>query len=108
MKRWTTDTSTIRTFMSFVLTALGILYQRMGQPRQAIQSFEKAVAADPKNEKARFNKGYVLLNDMKDREGAIRTWEELLEINPLAVTGDNQSVDQLVKYYKEHETNPAK
>ena len=91
-----------------VLTALGILYQRMEQPRQAIESFDKAVAVDPKNERARFNTGYVLLNDLKDRDGAIRTWEELLEINPLAVTGDNQSVDQLVKHYKEHETNTAK
>jgi len=91
-----------------VLTALGILYQRMGQAHQALQSFEKAVAVDPKNERARFNKGFVLLNDLKDRDGAIRTWKELLEINPLAVTGDNQSVDQLIKHYTEHETGNAK
>lgn len=91
-----------------VLTALGILYQRTGQPSQALQSFEKAVAVDPKNERARFNKGFVLLNDMKDRDGAIRTWKELLEINPLAVTGDNQSVDQLIKHYTEHETGNAR
>lgn len=91
-----------------VLTALGILYQRTGQPHQALQSFEKAIAVDSKNERARFNKGFVLLNDLKDRDGAIRTWKELLEINPLAVTGDNQSVDQLIKHYTEHETGNAK
>lgn len=91
-----------------VLTDLGIMYRRMGQPRQAIQSFNKAVAVDPRHENARLNKGIVMMHDLKDRDGAIRVWEELLEINPLAMAGDNQSVDQLIKHYKEHETNAAK
>jgi len=37
---------------------------------------------------------------LSDREGAIRAWEDLLEVNPLAMAGNNQSVDQFVKHYK--------
>jgi hypothetical protein len=38
---------------------------------------------------------------LSDREGAIRAWEDLFEVNPLAMAGNNQSVDQFVKHYKE-------
>lgn len=41
------------------------------------------------------------MHDLGDREGAIRAWEDLLEINPLAMAGNNQSVDQIVKHFKE-------
>ena len=84
-----------------VLTDLGIMYRRSGQPRNAIEKFDRAVAVDPKHETARFNKGIVLMHDWGDRDGAIRAWEDLLEINPLAMAGNNQSLDQLVKHYKE-------
>jgi len=83
-------------------------YRRSGQPRKAIEKFDKAVAVDPKHETARFNKGIVLMHDLGDRDGAIRTWEDLLEINPLAMAGNNQSVDQMVKHYKEgHDKNTS-
>lgn len=85
-----------------LLTHLGIMYRRTGRPRKAIEYFDKAVAVDPKHENARFNKGIVLMQDLNDRDAAIRVWEELLEINPLAMAGNEQSVDQLVKHYKEH------
>ena len=41
------------------------------------------------------------MHDLGDREGAIESWEELLEINPAAMAGKDQSVDQLVAHYKE-------
>lgn len=85
-----------------VLTDLGILYRRTAQPEKAIKFFDKAITVDPKHEMSRFNKGIVLLHDLNDRDGAIRVWEELLEINPLAMASRDQSVDQLVKHYKEH------
>jgi cytochrome c-type biogenesis protein CcmH/NrfG len=88
-----------------VLTDLGIIYRRSGQPQKAIESFDQAVVIDPKHETARFNKGIVLMHDLKDQNGAIKAWEELLEINPLAMVGDNQSVDQLIKHYKEGHEN---
>jgi cytochrome c-type biogenesis protein CcmH/NrfG len=89
-----------------VLADLGIMYRRSEQPHKAIEKFNKAVAIDPKHETARFNKGIVLMHDLDDRDGAIRAWEDLLEINPLAMAGNNQSLDQMVKHYKEgHDKN---
>lgn len=84
-----------------VLTDLGIMYRRTGQTSRAIQSFDAAIEVDTKHENARLNKGIVLMHDVKDRQGAISTWEALLEINPVAMVGENQSVDQLVRHYKE-------
>jgi cytochrome c-type biogenesis protein CcmH/NrfG len=84
-----------------VLTDLGVMFRRSGQPKKAIEKFELAVAVNPKHEVARLNKGIVLLHDLKDEGGAIRVWEELLEINPVAMAGENQSVDQLIRHYKE-------
>jgi cytochrome c-type biogenesis protein CcmH/NrfG len=84
-----------------VLTDLGIMYRRSGKPREAVNRFEMAIAVDPKHETARFNKGIVLMHDLGDRERAIQAWEDLLEINPVAMAGNNQSVDQMIKHYKE-------
>jgi cytochrome c-type biogenesis protein CcmH/NrfG len=85
-----------------VLTDLGVMYRRNGKPEKAVEAFDRAIAADPSHQTARFNKGIVLLHDLNDHEGAIRAWEELLEINPLAMAGNGQSVDQLVTHYKKH------
>jgi tetratricopeptide (TPR) repeat protein len=91
-----------------VLTDLGIMYRRTGQFRKAVENFDKAIAVDPKHENARLNKGIVLMHDLNDREGAIRAWEDLLEINPFAMVGKNQSLDQMLKHFKEsHDKNPA-
>lgn len=85
-----------------VLTDLGIMYRRNGQPKKAIASFDKAIFTDSKHENSRFNKGIVLMNDIKDRKSALEVWESLLEINPIAMVGKNQSLDQLIRHYKEH------
>jgi cytochrome c-type biogenesis protein CcmH/NrfG len=90
-----------------VLTDLGIMYRRSGQPQKAIKSFDRALAINPKHETAMFNKGIVLMHDLNDQSGAIHAWEELLEINPVAMAGNNQSVDQLIKHYKEGHENKA-
>lgn len=84
-----------------VLTDLGIMYRRSGQPHKALENFEKAMTVDPKHENSRINKGIVLMNDLGDRDSAILTWEELLRINPQAMFNNNQSVNQLVRHYKE-------
>ena len=65
---------------------LGIMYRRSGQPQKAIEAFDRAIATDPKHENSRFNKGIVLMHDLNDREGAIAAWEELVEVNPNALT----------------------
>ena len=85
-----------------ILTDLGIMYRHDSQPEKAIESFDKAISIDQKHETARLNKGIVLMNDLKEREEALEVWEELLEINPIAMADKDQSLDQLIKHYKEH------
>jgi cytochrome c-type biogenesis protein CcmH/NrfG len=85
-----------------VLTDLGIMYRRSGKPEEAIQRFDLAIAADPKLEMPRFNKGIVLMHDLKNEAEAIAAWEALLAINPLAMAPNGQSVDELVTHYREH------
>ena len=87
---------------ALVHTDLGIMYRRANRPEDAVREFDRAIAIDPQLENPRFNKGVVLLQDLKDREGALRAWEELLKINPLAMAPDGQSVDELVTHYREH------
>ncbi len=84
-----------------VLTDLGIMYRRSRQPRKALEKFDKAIAVDPKHENARINKGIVLMNDLGDQDGAVQAWEELLEINPVAMFNNNQRLNQIVAHYKE-------
>ncbi len=84
-----------------VWAEIGMLHHRSGRPDNAIEALNTAIAADPKHESARFIKGIVLLYDLKDRDGALKSWEDLLEINPLAMASEDQSVDQLVRHYKE-------
>jgi cytochrome c-type biogenesis protein CcmH/NrfG len=83
-----------------VWTDMGVMYRRSGNPQEAIKSFDKAAEVDPKHEISRMNKGIVLLHDMNDMEGAIKAWEELLEINPVAVSPTGQSIDQMVQQMK--------
>ncbi|MCF8067816.1 MAG: tetratricopeptide repeat protein [Desulfobacterales bacterium] len=86
-----------------VLTDLGVMYRRSGQPEKAVESFGKAIEINPKHEIARFNQGIVYIHDLKDQNAAIKAWEGLLKINPLAMAPNGQSVDELIKHYKEHE-----
>ena len=79
---------------------MGVMYRRNKQPREAIKAFDQAMAIDPKHEISRMNKGIVLLHDLNDREGAIQAWEELVHINPLAMSPTGRSVDELIQAIK--------
>lgn len=83
-----------------VLSDLGVMYRRDGQPEEAIKAFDRAIAANPSHETARFNKGIVLFHDLNDHDNAIRAWEELVKVNPLARAPNGQSVDELIEQYK--------
>jgi len=86
-----------------VLTDLGVMYRRAGQPEKAVEAFDRAIAADPGHETSRFNKGIVLLHDLKNEKGALAAWRGLLEINPLAMAPNGQTVDELIKHFESHE-----
>ena len=68
---------------------------------EAVKTFDRAIQADPRHETSRFNKGVVLMHDLKDIEGAIKAWEGLLALNPLAVSSSGQPIDQLVQQLKQ-------
>ena len=83
-----------------VWTDLGVMYRRKDQPQKAVEAFDQAIKVDPRHQTCRFNKGVVLLHDLKDMPGAIAAWEELIRINPVATTPSGQSVDELVQQLK--------
>jgi cytochrome c-type biogenesis protein CcmH/NrfG len=90
-----------------VWTDMGVMYRKTGRPDEAIKSFDQAIAVDPKHEVSRLNKGIVLFHDLKDPEGAVRAWEGLLEINPMAAAPGGGSVDQMVQQLKKQANRPA-
>jgi cytochrome c-type biogenesis protein CcmH/NrfG len=90
-----------------VWTDMGVMYRRSGNPQEAINSFDKAIEVDPKHEVSRMNKGIVLLHDVNDMDGAIKAWEELLEVNPVAMSPTGQSIDQMVQQMKKQPQGPA-
>jgi cytochrome c-type biogenesis protein CcmH/NrfG len=79
---------------------MGVMYRRNGNPKAAVDAFNEAIRIDPKHEVSRFNKGIVLMHDLNDPDGAVETWEKLLEVNPLAMAPGGRSVDELVSAYK--------
>ena len=83
-----------------VWTDMGVMYRRSRQPAEALKAFDKAIEVNPRHEISRFNKGIVLLHDLNDQQSAIRAWEDLLKINPVAMAPNGQSVDQLVVQLK--------
>lgn len=82
-----------------VWTDLGVMYRRDNRPEDAVEAFDKAIALNPKHEISRFNKGIVLLHDLKDNKGAMEAWNSLLRINPDALAPGGQRVDALVEQF---------
>jgi len=83
-----------------VLTDLGVMYRRSGRPNEAVKSFNRAIKVNSRHEISRLNKGVVLMHDLNDVEGAIKAWEELLLLNPMAKTSSGQSVSDLIQKVK--------
>lgn len=80
-----------------VWTDLGVMYRRNGQPEKAISSFDKAGAVNPRHEPSRINKGIVLRYDLNDRQGAIKAWEEVLKMNPVAKAPNGRLLSEEIK-----------
>jgi tetratricopeptide (TPR) repeat protein len=80
---------------------MGVMYRRSGDPTQAIQSFDQALTINNHHEPALFNKGIVLMYDLKDTQGALEAWEKLVQINPKAQTPTGQTVKSLIDDIKQ-------
>jgi len=76
---------------------MGVMHRRRGEPVEALRAFDKAIEVDPGHQQARFNKGVVLLSDQKDRNGAVKIWQELVEINPSAKAPNGRPIRELIK-----------
>jgi tetratricopeptide (TPR) repeat protein len=83
-----------------VLTDLGVMYRRNKNPKKAIEQFNKAIAISPDHEIALYNKGIVLMHDMKDSKGAADAWSQLLILNPDAKTPSGEPLEKMVKQLK--------
>ena len=83
-----------------VWTDMGIMYRRIGQFDKAIESFIEGAKRDPKHIFSRFNRGIVLLYDLKDTPGAIAAWEEVLKIDPALTTQDGKRLSDWVAELK--------
>ena len=84
-----------------IWTDLGVMYRRTKEPQKAIEAFDKAIAIDPRHEISRLNKGIVLMYDLNAAEDAIKSWENLLQINPEAKIGSGESVREFVDHLKQ-------
>ncbi|MFH0994260.1 MAG: tetratricopeptide repeat protein [Pseudomonadota bacterium] len=84
-----------------VLTDQGVMYRKAGKYDKAVLNFDKAIRVNPKHEISRFNKGIVLMHDLNNPQGAIKAWEELLAVNPLAMAPNGQSIDEMLKKMKQ-------
>jgi cytochrome c-type biogenesis protein CcmH/NrfG len=65
-----------------VRTDMGIMYRKLGDFDRAIEEFKWAAQNDPKHVNSRYNLGLVLLHDKQDMKGAIKAWEEYLNVDP--------------------------
>lgn len=79
-----------------VWTDLGIMHREAGQPQKALETFDTALKLNPQHENALYNKGVVQLHDVKDRAGAVATWERLAAVNPNAKTPEGRSLKAML------------
>ena len=80
-----------------VMTDLGVMYRRNQQPEKAVEVFDRVNTLKPEFETAWFNKGVVLLHDLDDQEEGIAAWKKLVEINPMAMAPNGESVAMLLQ-----------
>jgi cytochrome c-type biogenesis protein CcmH/NrfG len=83
-----------------VLTDMGVMYRRKGNPQEALRYFDKAIEIDPKHLQSRYNKGIVLMHDLKNPEGAIKAWEELVNIYPDAKTQEGIPLRDMIDKFR--------
>ena len=81
-----------------VMVDMGTCYRSAGQPDKAAEEYRKAIAVNPGHPNAHRNLGIVLAFDLKNKQGAIKEFEEYLRLAPNAP--DTQKISQLVEELK--------
>jgi tetratricopeptide (TPR) repeat protein len=65
-----------------VETDLANCYHYLGQNNKALELLNNVIKSNPDFSPAKFNKGIVLINGMKDIKNGISVWKELLASDP--------------------------
>jgi tetratricopeptide (TPR) repeat protein len=65
-----------------VSTDLGVCYYYTNQPDKALQQFEHSLKLDPKHAKTLLNVGIVRAFGKQDLDGALKAWEQVVQIAP--------------------------
>lgn len=84
-----------------IFTDLGVMYRLDHQPEKALDCFDRAIAVNPRHEPSRLNRGIVLIYDLGRVADGIQAWEELLAINPRAVTANGRPLRDVVEQIKQ-------
>ena len=70
-----------------VSTDLGVSFYYSNQPDKALTQFDQSLKLDPKHAKTLLNVGIVKAFGKQDLEGAMRAWQQVLEIAPDSAEG---------------------
>jgi tetratricopeptide (TPR) repeat protein len=76
------------------MTYLGLIVARGDHADAALETFERALAIDPKYPPALLYRGQVLYEAKRDAQGAIRSWEKFLAVVPAGE--DHERVKRLI------------
>ncbi|WP_169727892.1 tetratricopeptide repeat protein [Desulfovibrio inopinatus] len=79
-----------------VLVDRGVMKRQLGDSRAAVADFDAALRVDPSHKTALFNKGIVLLHDLREPEGAIASWEALLKVDPSATNPGGMPLAEMI------------
>ena len=70
-----------------VSTDLGVCYYYTNQPDKALEQFEHSLKLDPKHAKTLLNVGVVRAFGKQDLDGALKVWEQVIQIAPASPEG---------------------
>jgi len=70
-----------------VSTDLGVCYYYTNQPDKALEQFDRSLKLDARHTKTLLNVGIVKAFGKQDLEGAMRAWQQVLEIAPDSAEG---------------------
>jgi tetratricopeptide (TPR) repeat protein len=74
-----------------VSTDLGVCYHYMNDPDRALQQFDESLKIDPRHTKTLLNQGVVRAFGKQDLQGAVASWEKLIQIAPASPEADTAS-----------------